>query len=236
MTPLEGSIVVTGGTGTLGGAVVGELLSSGARVVATWVVEAERDRLAGELGDQELLELVEADLLADGGADAAIAAALERPPLTGLVNLVGGYAQGGRVHEAPPDEIERMLALNVTTAFRSCRAALPAMLDQGGGAIVCVGAKAALEPFAGASGYIASKAAVLAFVRALAVEYRDDGIRANAILPSVIDTPANREAMPDADHSTWVEPLEIARVIRFLCSPDSAPTSGAAIPVYGRAG
>ena len=129
-----------------------------------------------------------------------------------------------------------MLALNVMTAFRSCRAALPAMLDQGGGSIVCVGAKAALEPFSGASGYITSKAAVLAFVRALAVEYRDDGIRANAILPSVIDTPANRKAMPDADHSAWVPPEQIARVVRFLCSPDSAPTSGASIPVYGRAG
>lgn len=236
MTPLEGSIVVTGGTGALGSAVVAELLSSGARVVATWVVEAERDRLAGELGDQELLELVEADLLADGGADAAIEAAVAQPPLTALVNLVGGYAQGGRVHEAPADEIERMLALNVMTAVRSCRAALPAMLEQGGGSIVCVGAKAALEPFSGASGYITSKAAVLAFVRALAVEYRDDRIRANAVLPSVIDTPANREAMPDADHSTWVEPVEIARVICFLCSRDSTSTSGAAIPVYGRAG
>ncbi len=129
-----------------------------------------------------------------------------------------------------------MLELNVMTAFRTCRAALPAMLDQGGGSIVCVGAKAALEPFSGASGYITSKAAVIAFVRALAVEYRDDGIRANAVLPSVIDTPANRAQMPDADHSTWVPPVQIARVIRFLCSADSAPTSGAAIPVYGRAG
>ena len=236
MTPLEGSIVVTGGTGALGGAVVSELLSSGARVVATWIVEAERDALAAELGDHELLELVEADLLADGGADAAIEAAVSRPPLTGLVNIAGGFAQGGRVHEAPPDEIERMLALNLMTVVRSCRAALPAMIEQGGGSIVCVGAKAALEPFAGASGYITSKAAVLTFVRALAVEYRDDGVRANAVLPSVIDTPANRAAMPDADHTKWVPPLEIARVIRFLCSPDSKPTSGAAIPVYGRAG
>jgi NAD(P)-dependent dehydrogenase (short-subunit alcohol dehydrogenase family) len=236
VTRLEGSIVVTGGTGALGSAVVAELLASGARVVATWVIEAERDRLAGELGDHDLLDLVEADLLTEGGPDAAIESAAARPPVAALVNLVGGYAQGGRVHDAPADELERMLQLNVMTAFRSCRAALPAMLAQGGGSIVCVGAKAALEPFAGASGYITSKAAVLSFVRALAVEYRDDGIRANAVLPSVIDTPANRAQMPDADHSTWVPPVQIARVIRFLCSPDSAPTSGAAIPVYGRAG
>ena len=235
MTILRGSIVVTGGTGALGSAVVTELLSSGARVVATWVVESERERIEAELGDLGQLELVEADLLSEGGAGAAVEAAMAEPPLTALVNLVGGFAAGGRVHEAPPDEFERMLQLNVMTAYRTCRAALPAMLEGGGGSIVCVGAKAALEPFSGASGYITAKEAVIEFVRALAVEYRDDGVRANAVLPSVIDTPANRDQMPDADHSKWVPPVEIARVIRFLCSADSAPISGAAIPVYGRA-
>jgi NAD(P)-dependent dehydrogenase (short-subunit alcohol dehydrogenase family) len=236
MTRLEGTVLVTGGTGALGEAVVAELLSTGARVVSTWIVPEERDRIAAELADHELLELVEADLLADGGADAAVEVATARPPLAALVNLVGGYAGGGRCHECPPDELERMLDLNLVTAFRATRAALPAMLEQRGGSIVCVGTKAALEPFAGASGYIVSKAGLLALVRALAVEYRDDGIRTNAVLPSVIDTPANREQMPNADHSKWVPPVQIARVIRFLCSADSAPTSGAAIPVYGRAG
>jgi NAD(P)-dependent dehydrogenase (short-subunit alcohol dehydrogenase family) len=235
MTTLDGSIVVTGGTGALGSAVVTELLSSGVRVVVTWVVESERERIEAELGDLGQLELVEADLLSDGGAGAAIAAATAEPPLTALVNLVGGFAAGGRVHEAPPDEFERMLQLNVMTAYRTSRAALPAMLEGGGGSIVCVGAKAALEPFSGAAGYITAKAAVIEFVRVLAVEYRDDGVRANAVLPSVIDTPANRAQMPGADHSKWVAPVEIARVIRFLCSADSTPISGAAIPVYGRA-
>jgi NAD(P)-dependent dehydrogenase (short-subunit alcohol dehydrogenase family) len=92
-----------------------------------------------------------------------------------------------------------------------------------------------VQPFAGAAGYIASKAAVIAFAQAVAAEYRGDGIRCNAILPSVIDTPANRAAMPDADHERWVKPAEIAAVIAYLLSSDSAPTSGAAIPVYGRA-
>ena len=236
MSHLEGSIVVTGGTGALGSAVVTELLSSGARVVATWVVGSERDRIETELGELGQLELVEADLLSEDGADAAIEAAMAAPPLAAVVNLVGGYAAGGRVHEAPPDEFERMLQLNVMTAYRTSRAALPAMLEGGGGSIVCVGAKAAVEPFSGASGYITAKEAVIEFARALAVEYRDDGVRANAVLPSVIDTPANRAQMPDADHSKWVPPAEIARVIRFLCSADSAPISGASIPVYGRAG
>jgi NAD(P)-dependent dehydrogenase (short-subunit alcohol dehydrogenase family) len=109
------------------------------------------------------------------------------------------------------------------------------MLANGGGAIVCVGTRAALQPFKGAAGYITSKAAVIAFAQAVAVEYRDDGIRCNVILPSVIDTPANRASMPNADHDRWVKPAEIATVISHLLSPDAAVTSGATIPVYGRA-
>ena len=108
------------------------------------------------------------------------------------------------------------------------------MLEAGGGAIVCVGTKVAYEPFSGGAAYAISKAAVLALVRSLDAEYRDDGIRANAIVPNIIDTPANREDMPDADFDKWVKPAEIARVIRFLCSEDSSPISGAEIPVYGR--
>jgi NAD(P)-dependent dehydrogenase (short-subunit alcohol dehydrogenase family) len=187
-----------------------------------------------EVGEPEGLRLVEADLSSDEGAAAAVEAAADGP-LAGLVTLAGGFASGGRLHEAPEDEFARMVELNLMTAMRLARAAMPKLLEAQG-SIVCVGARAALDPFAGASGYIVSKAAVLALVRTLAVEYRDDGVRANAILPSVIDTPANRAAMPDADHSTWVPPAEIARVVRFLVSADSAPVSGALMPVYGRAG
>jgi NAD(P)-dependent dehydrogenase (short-subunit alcohol dehydrogenase family) len=109
------------------------------------------------------------------------------------------------------------------------------LLEHGGGSIVCVGSRAALQPFRGAAGYIASKAAVIAFAKAVSAEYLEDGIRCNAIIPSVIDTPANRASMPNADHERWVRPAEIAEVIAYLLSPASAPTSGAAIPVYGRA-
>ena len=112
---------------------------------------------------------------------------------------------------------------------------MPRLVAAGGGAYVGVSARAALAPFAGAAGYITAKAGVIAFVQALAVEYRDAGVRANAVLPSVIDTPANRAAMPNADQSRWVPPAEIAKVVRFLVSDDSKPTSGAAVPVYGRA-
>jgi NAD(P)-dependent dehydrogenase (short-subunit alcohol dehydrogenase family) len=235
MSELKGTVLITGGTGALGSAVVAELLDGGAKVVSTWVVEAERDRASEAFGEREGFGLVEADLSSEAGPAGAVKAASGEGALAGLVNLVGGFSSPGRLHDAPLEEFERQLELNLMTAVRMSRAALPALLDAGGGAIVCVGTRAALEPFSGASGYAVSNAAVLTLVRALDVEYRDDGIRANAILPSVIDTPANRKSMPDADHSSWVQPAEIARVIRFLCSDDSSPISGAAIPVYGRA-
>jgi NAD(P)-dependent dehydrogenase (short-subunit alcohol dehydrogenase family) len=231
---LDGTVLVSGGTSALGRAVLSELLDSGARVVSTWVSERGRDSLLDELGEPDGLQLVQADLSRKEGATAVVEAAAAGP-LAGLVNLAGGFASGGRLHEAPSDEFERQLELNLVTAMRLTRAALPKLVD-GGGSVVCVGSRAALHPFSGASGYIVSKAALLALVRSLAIEYRDDGVRVNAILPSVIDTPANRAAMPDADQSSWVAPAEIAAVIRFLLSPDSAPVSGALMPVYGRSG
>jgi NAD(P)-dependent dehydrogenase (short-subunit alcohol dehydrogenase family) len=230
---VEGVALVTGGTGGLGRAVVMDLLDGGARVVTTWLMEHERDAIESELGDRDGLTLVEANLL-EGGAESAVAAAAKAGPVRALVNLVGGFTAGPRLHEADPAELDKMLALNLASAVNCCRAALPELI-KGGGSIVCVGARPALRPFSGGSAYAISKAAVLALVRSLHVEYREDGVRANAILPSVIDTPRNREEQPDADFEAWVTPAAIARVIRFLCSPDSDPISGAEIPVYGRA-
>ena len=221
------TVLVAGGTGYLGNAVVRELIGSGYDVAATWVIERERERL-----ESEPVELIEADLFDADQVDAAIAGVSE---LEAVVNLVGGFSDGPRVHETDPDEFERMLRLNVMPGFLLARAAMPRMMERGGGAFVGVSARPALRPFAGAAGYISSKAAVLALVQALDAEYKGDGIRCNAILPSVIDTPANRESMPDADHAKWVPPEQIAKVVRFLVSEDSAPTSGAAVPVYGRA-
>ena len=221
------TVLVAGGTGFLGNAVVRELIGSGYDVAATWVVERERERL-----ESEPVALIEADLFDADQVEKAIAAVAE---LEAVVNLVGGFSDGPRVHETDPGEFEKMLRLNVMPGFLLARAAMPRMIERGGGAFVGVSARPALRPFAGAAGYISSKAAVLALVQALDAEYKNDGIRCNAILPSVIDTPANREAMPDADHTKWVPPEQIAKVVRFLVSEDSAPTSGAAVPVYGRA-
>ena len=223
------TVLISGGTGGLGGAVTRTLLD------ADWhaVVPYRGANGAEGVEPHPELELVEADLFDPASARRVIDCA--GPQLTAVVNLVGGFAAGGRVHETAIEDFERQFTLNLRPAYLLCNAALPVMLAAGQGSIVCVSARAALRAFAGAAGYITSKAAVLAFVDALAAEYTADGIRANAILPSVIDTPANRESQPDADYSRWVKPEEIARVIRFLCSDDAAPTSGAHIPVYGRA-
>jgi NAD(P)-dependent dehydrogenase (short-subunit alcohol dehydrogenase family) len=224
-------VLVAGGTGALGAAVLRELLGSGYEVTATWIVEREREAIEAELGGS--VALVEADLMKPGGgAEGAVEAVDD---LEAVVNLVGGFSSGPKVHETDPDDFARMIKLNLAPAFLLARAAMPRLVQRGGGAFVGVSARAALRPFAGAAGYVVGKAALLAFVEALDAEYRDEGVRCNAVLPSVIDTPANREAMPDADHSKWVPPEEIGKVIRFLISDDSAPVSGAAVPVYGRA-
>jgi NAD(P)-dependent dehydrogenase (short-subunit alcohol dehydrogenase family) len=230
---MEATAIVTGGTGGLGSAVVERLLSDGWRVVVPWIVPKELERLPPREG----LELVEADLFEEQSAAQVVSSATSpgSAPLRGVVNLVGGFAAGGRVHETPIEEFERQFELNLRPTYLVIQAAIPPLMEQGGGSIVCVGSRAAVAPFPGAAGYVASKAAVIAFAQAVSKEYLNSGVRCNAILPSVIDTPANRTAMPDADHDRWVKPAEIAAVIAHLLSPASAPISGAAIPVYGRA-
>jgi NAD(P)-dependent dehydrogenase (short-subunit alcohol dehydrogenase family) len=221
------TVLVAGGTGYLGNAVVRELIGSGYEVAATWVVERERERL-----ESEPVELIEADLFVPEQVEAATAAVDD---LDAVVNLVGGFSDGPLVHETDPQAFERMWRLNVMPGFLLARAAMPRLMERGGGAFVGVSARPALRPFPGAAGYISAKAAVLALIQALDAEYKAHGIRCNAILPSVIDTPANREAMPNAEHAKWVPPEQIAKVVRFLVSDDSKPTTGAAVPVYGRA-
>lgn len=225
---MPSTAIITGGTGGLGVAVTRAFLDDGWRVVLP--VRDEPDSVPDAVA---AATAVTADLT--DAEDVARVAAEAGPGVRAVVNLVGGFDAPGRVHEAPVEAFESQLRINLRPAYLMTAAALPAMLAAGTGSVVCVSSRAALRPFAGAAGYIVAKAAVLGFVDALDAEYRDDGIRANAVLPSVIDTPANRAAMPQADHASWVPPSEIATVIRFLCSDAGVATSGAHVPVYGRA-
>jgi NAD(P)-dependent dehydrogenase (short-subunit alcohol dehydrogenase family) len=220
-------------------AVTTRFLAEGWRVVVPWIVDAEhdaaRERLGGYLGATGQLELVRADLFNDAEVAAAVRLAADRQdaPLRAAVNLVGGFAVGGRVHDTPVEDFEEQLRLNLRPTYLTSHHALPHLLADGG-AIVCVSSMAAKRPFPGAAGYVTAKAAVLAFVDALAIEYKKDGVRVNAVLPSMIDTPGNRAAQPAADHSTWVPPERIAEVIHFLCDEGADAITGAHVDVPGQ--
>lgn len=223
--------LIAGGTGGLGSVVTMKLLAEGWRVVVPWIVEHERERLT----DHPCLELIQADLfdpesvaevahLAGGRADA---------PLGAVANLVGGFAMGGKVHETPIDDFDNLIRLNLRPTYLTTQAALPYLIEAGGGSIVAVSARSAFTPFSGAAGYITSKAAVWALVSALAVEYADAGIRVNAVLPSVIDTPGNRDSQPNASRKGWVTTDAIADVIAYLFSDIASAITGAQVPVPG---
>jgi NAD(P)-dependent dehydrogenase (short-subunit alcohol dehydrogenase family) len=224
------TVLVTGGTGGLGTATVAAFLADGWRVVAP-----VRPGRAQALPDGAVP--VEGDLgdAADVGAAVTVAAGEPGAPLRAVLNLAGGYASGGPIADTPFEDFERMLTVNLRPTYLVTAAALPHLVAAGGGAVVCVSSRAAVAPFPGAAGYVTAKAAVLAFANAVAIEYRGQHVRCNTVLPSVIDTPANRQAMPDADVARWVTPEQIAAVLLFLASDASVPTSGAQIPVYGRA-
>jgi NAD(P)-dependent dehydrogenase (short-subunit alcohol dehydrogenase family) len=231
--------LISGGTGGLGLAVTRSFLQSGWRCVVPYSKPASAQRLTEFFSDTQTLErlhLIQADLFEQAAVtDLVSQADVPTAPLAALVNLLGGFDAPGPVHEVPLERFGKQLELNLRATYLLCAAALPGMLDRADGAIICVSSRAALRPFPGAAGYVTSKAAVLAFVDALASEYTAAGVRINAILPSIIDTPSNRAAQPASDYSNWVKPEEIAPLISFLCSPGARAISGAHIPIYGRA-
>jgi NAD(P)-dependent dehydrogenase (short-subunit alcohol dehydrogenase family) len=226
--------VVTGGTGALGRALVQELLGRGTRVAVPYTTESRWDELRRAAAAGAPLRGWRADL-SDPGAAAAFVdeAASWLGGLDAVAAIAGAYAGSAVLEKAPIEEWERMLRVNLGTVYAVCRAALPHLLE-GGGSVVTVGARLVETGGAGAAGYVVSKAGVQALTRVLALENRDRGIRFNCVAPAIIDTPDNRRAMPQADASRWTSPAAIARVIAFLLSADSAPTTGATIPVDAR--
>jgi NAD(P)-dependent dehydrogenase (short-subunit alcohol dehydrogenase family) len=230
--------IVTGGTGALGRATNQTLVEAGTLVVTTGSHAAGMRDLAASLPEdlRGRLTTVEADLTTESGTEGAVRAAVEAHGRVDiLVNIVGGYAGGPTVAETDLTTWRTQLELNITTAFLMARAAVPIMQSGGWGRIINVSSRAARAVPGGLGAYAVSKSAVITLTEVLANETRDHGVTANAILPSVIDTPANRRSMPDADFARWVRPEQIAGVIRFLASEESGIISGAAIPVYGQA-
>ena len=178
---------------------------------------------------------VAADLTVPAEAESAVRKMIETSGrIDVLLHLTGGFAGGKPMAETDDADWGRMLGLNLHTAIYMARAVLPPMLRAGKGRIVAIGSRTGVEPAAGLSAYGVSKAALIALIRTIAAEVRDSGVTANIVLPSVIDTPANRAAMPATDFSKWVQPESIARLLLFLASDAAAEINGAVIPIYGR--
>jgi NAD(P)-dependent dehydrogenase (short-subunit alcohol dehydrogenase family) len=228
-------VVIAGGTGGLGNAVSRAFLEEDAKVIVTYRKEEEFAALKlGAGAKASALEGFALDVTDEGATSEFVGRVLsQHGRVDALVNTVGGYAGEVTLWELETKVFDTMLSLNLRSAYMLARAVVPAMLKQKLGAIVNVAAKAALDHGAGASAYAASKAAAVAMMDSLAADVKGTGVRVNSILPSIIDTPVNRRAMPNADFAAWPKPEEIAQVILFLCSDNAAVVHGAAVPVYG---
>ena len=229
MAALDNKVaLITGAKGGLGGYVTEAFLQAGAMVAgvsrsiqASDFADARFTAIAAELSDGEAARKVADD----------VAARLGRIDI--LVHLVGTFAGGQPVHETDDATLDRMLDLNLKSAFHMARAVIPHMRNGGGGRVLAIGSRAAVERSPGAGAYAASKAALVSLIGAIAAENKDRRISANVILPGTMDTPANRKAMPKADYSKWVQPAQVASLLVALAADSASQVTGAVIPVYG---
>jgi NAD(P)-dependent dehydrogenase (short-subunit alcohol dehydrogenase family) len=235
MTFKDKVALIAGGTGGLGRAVSQAFLEQGATVIATYRKKQEfvdLKKIAGA-GVSNLVGS-EIDVTDQAAVEKLISTIVkENDRVDFLVNAVGAYAGGIKLWDTDPGVLDQQLKLNLISGYVLCRAIVPLMLKQRSGAIVSVASKAAVDHAAGAAAYAASKAAAVAMMDSLAADLKGTGVRVNSILPSIIDTPANRKAMPGAEFAKWPKPEEIAQVTLFLCSDEARVIHGAAIPVYG---
>lgn len=229
-------VVVAGGTGEVGQVVTARFVNLGARVWATFLSEAAVATFRANFPQEsEQVQLERLNALDAKKVDRFVRGLVKKEgvPET-LVNLIGGYNRGPAVAESTPADFAYMLDLNFNATLNFCRAVLPQMMEKGAGKIVNTAARAGLEGSALHGPYAVSKGAVIRLTETLAAEVKDRGINVNCVLPSVIDTPGNRQDQPEADFSRWVSPADLAEVILFLASSASRAIHGAAIPVYGR--
>ena len=228
-------VLITGGTGALGSVVTRAFLQNGARVVTTYHGEAGFRALQNSLGEEKArLQGVQANVTKAGDTQQLVEQTLAQfRRLDVLAHLVGGFAGGVNVAELAEADWDHMLTLNLKSVFLMCKAVLPHMLKNGYGRIVNTASRGAIEVGAGASAYAVAKAGVLTLTKAIAQEVKGRGVTANTVLPGTIDTAANRQAMPQAQLSSFVRPESVAQVILFLASAAAAEVNGAAVPVYG---
>jgi NAD(P)-dependent dehydrogenase (short-subunit alcohol dehydrogenase family) len=225
--------LVAGGTGGLGRAVSLAFLQEGATVVVTYRHENEFEGLLDAAGaNASRLEGHELDVTDDSSVHQLVSSiAAKHKRIDAMTNAVGGYAAGSKLWETEPKVFEEMFSLNFYSGYILSRATIPEMLKQGRGAVVNVASAAAIDHASSAAAYVASKAAAVAMIDSLAADLRGTGVRANSILPSIIDTESNRKAMPQADFTKWPKPQDIASVILFLCSDAAKLIHGAAVRV-----
>lgn len=227
--------LVAGGTGGLGRAVSLAFLAEGATVIAPYRHEEEFAALRDAAGPHAAaLHGNSADITEESAVSQLVSGILSgHGHLDAVVNCVGGYAGGIKLWDLDTKTLDVQLALNLRSGFVLARAVFPALLRQNHGSFVNVASRAAVDHAAGAAAYAASKAAAVALMDSLAADARGTGVRVNSVLPSIIDTPANRHAMPDADFNTWPKAEDISKVILFLSSDAAHTIHGASIPVYG---
>lgn len=228
-------ILITGATGGLGTPVTAVLHAAGARVVVSYGSSASLAKLEKNLKIKAgTLPAIQADVSQTASVQALVEETLRREGrIDALVNLVGGFAGGVPVVDTSESDWQQMQELNLTAAFRLCKAVLPAMCSRNSGRIVMVAAQGGLRGTTGLSAYAAAKAGLINLIQTVAAECREYGVSANVLVPGIIDTPANRAAMPDADTSSWVKPEAMAEVIRFLCSDAGGAVNGSALQLTG---
>ncbi len=228
--------IITGASGALGKATVQEFLNAGARVCACDVTDMSVGAMGLSPEAMRRYMSVRYDVTTEKGCAELVAHVLrDLGRIDILINIVGGWKGGTPLHQVSVEEWDAMITLNLTSAFLCSRAALPSMLAQRAGRIVSISSRTAVVPVGMQAAYNAAKAGVIALTQTLSEEVKHSGITVNCVLPSILDTAANRAAFPKADYERWVKPADLARVLAFLASDASTSITGAAIPVYGRA-
>ena len=216
-------VIITGATGGLGQTVTAAFSNAGATIV-----------VAGRHSSNSLPEGVQsvtADVTLESDVQRLVTEVKNKTGrIDCLINLVGGFAMG-RLTETNPSDWSRMLTLNLTAAFLLSRAVVPTMIEQGSGRVIHIGARAAIDPFPGAAAYLVSKSGLVAMIKVLTLELAGSGVNVNGVLPTIIDTPVNRQNMPDADFTKWVNPGSIAQLLVFLASDEASAINGALIPI-----